>query len=556
MEVTGCSDKWKEIQIKTFTKWMNSKLEKAGYEPMKDLFTDICTGVHLANLLEAIGKGPIKVNLNPITRISVLENVTLVLEHLKTLKIPLVNIGPADIVDGDHKLILGLVWIIISKLSMGDSAHGESYSIRDELLDWARRTTASYANVYIKNFTSSWKDGLAFNAVIHRFRPHLVPDYQNLVAENAAFNLEQSFSLAEMHLEIPRLLDTEDITDAINPEEKSIMTYVSQFYQKFKPEEEIIRKKYAAGEFLKAYDASLGYRNYYEKKAASFIQAKNRKEETIKQCRFVLDTLYELVANCEAENQKLIQDSVILAMLWNDITTIDKVNGIKPYVPRDEISIDKMNVEYYDIKNDVKLDALQQAVAEFSTSESKKVIELKDEMRDLLIGAADAAVNSKLTKIESLLQKASREFKSKKEIVECYQNVLETKLRQSDAHNQQEKRLKTALEYARTCFRVVDAKNMGTITSFDAKKIIKNAVGEEIELPDEGKFIGFAAIERIINESFSEKIVSSKLAKALSDLTVDGNLQIGEIAPHAILKNLKTDINGNITAEEIMEIIG
>merc|ERR1719347_528357 len=80
--------------------------------------------------------------------------------------------------------------------------------------------------------SSSWRDGLAFCALIHRYRPDLL-DFDKLGSEDWAGNCSLAFKTAETELDIPPLLDVEDVVKHDNPDKFSIMTYVAQFYHKF-----------------------------------------------------------------------------------------------------------------------------------------------------------------------------------------------------------------------------------------------------------------------------------------------------------------------------------
>ena len=61
---------------------------------------------------------------------------------------------------------------------------------------WCRMVTGGYAGVRIENMTESWRNGLVFCAIIHRFRPAMI-DYHLLLPGQVIRNSELAFSIAE-----------------------------------------------------------------------------------------------------------------------------------------------------------------------------------------------------------------------------------------------------------------------------------------------------------------------------------------------------------------------
>ncbi|XP_075932663.1 dystonin isoform X1 [Anarhichas minor] len=109
---------------------------------------------------------------------------------------------------------------------------GESQDMtaKERLLFWSRQITDGYVGVRCDNFTTSWRDGRLFNAIIHKYRPDLV-DMSRVSTQANRSNLENAFCVAEQ-LGVARLLDPEDV-DVQSPDEKSVITYVSTLYDAF-----------------------------------------------------------------------------------------------------------------------------------------------------------------------------------------------------------------------------------------------------------------------------------------------------------------------------------
>jgi hypothetical protein len=66
----------------------------------------------------------------------------------------------------------------------------------DALLLWCKRNTEGYQQVNVTDFTTSWMDGLAFCALIHKHKPQLIA-FPILKKKDKDKNLELAFSRAE-----------------------------------------------------------------------------------------------------------------------------------------------------------------------------------------------------------------------------------------------------------------------------------------------------------------------------------------------------------------------
>ncbi|TRZ10316.1 hypothetical protein HGM15179_016794 [Zosterops borbonicus] len=270
--IKALADEREAVQKKTFTKWVNSHL--AGGSHLGDLYSDLRDGRLLLRLLEGLSGETLPRPTRGRMRIHCLENVEKALRFLREQRVHLENVGSHDIVDGNPRLTLGLVWTIILRFQIQDISvetgdTKERKSAKDALLAWCQMKTAGYPNVNVQNFTTSWRDGLAFCALIHRHRPELL-DVGSLRGANALHNLQSAFAVAERELGVTRLLDPEDVA-VEQPDERSVLTYVAALYHHFSRMKALAVEGKRVGKVLEAAREAEGLAGRYEAQAAELL---------------------------------------------------------------------------------------------------------------------------------------------------------------------------------------------------------------------------------------------------------------------------------------------
>ena len=263
---------WERQQKKTFTAWCNSHLRKAGQAFLiEEINEDFKDGIKLLKLLEIISgeKLPPKETKGKM-RIHKINNINQVLDFIGSKGVRLVGISAEEICDGSLKMTLGMIWTIILRFAIQDISV-EEMSAKEGLLLWCQRKTAPYKNVNVQNFHTSFKDGLAFCALIHRHRPELI-DYDSLRKANDMDNLNLAFEVADKHLDIPKMLDAEDIHNTIKPDERAIMTYVSSYYHAFSSSQQAEQAAKRIGKVLDVNKENQKLMEEYEQMASDLLE--------------------------------------------------------------------------------------------------------------------------------------------------------------------------------------------------------------------------------------------------------------------------------------------
>ncbi|KAF5369426.1 hypothetical protein D9758_002608 [Tetrapyrgos nigripes] len=338
----------RDTQERTFRKWLNTKLESNGYPPMSSLVQDLSDGVRLIQLMEIMGDTSLgRYNKNPRMRVQKAENVNKALEFITSRGVKLMNIGPEDIIDGNLKLILGMIWTLILRFTIADISE-EGLSAKEGLLLWCQRKTEPYKEVNVQDFSLSWSDGLALCALIHCHRPDLL-DYDKLNKTDRHGNTRLAFTIAAEHLNIPQLLEVEDLCDSNHPDERSVMTYIASFFHAFSTMDQAETVSRRVVKFAELMQSVWLSRNDYERRIRLLLSTLSEKQDQWLATSFsgtyadAKEQSSDFTAYKQMTKRTWVTEKQDVTNLFGNIQTKLKTYGLKEYVPPEGLALSDLD---------------------------------------------------------------------------------------------------------------------------------------------------------------------------------------------------------------------
>jgi len=357
---------WEERQSKTFSKWVNMYLQKKGFKanvpPGRKFGNAWKNGVVLMKLMNALYdvNMPRKYKKKAKTKVHRLDNVNQALKMVTAAEVKTTHLKQVNILEGDFKMMCGMVWNIILDYNIkGISV--EDKNAKTGLLLWCQKKTKDYKGVEgnINNFKKDWKNGNAFLALVDKHTNNMV-NYNDMYDKSAEEKLDTAFTACET-LGIPRLLEVEDLTEVDIPDDKAVMTYVSEMFKLFSKQDIKDNAREHIGRFLafqRKMDLKIGdYKQRFDaclKWLTDKTEEYNNSEapEDGTSCNIASDNFKEYIVN---EKPSQLAEVIEILDLLSEIQGELKVNQRASYSPE----------EAYDPSR------LQDAVITLGTAENK-----------------------------------------------------------------------------------------------------------------------------------------------------------------------------------------
>ena len=245
----GASSISNDVQKRTFTRWINSHIARGENGQtvqaniVQDLFTDLKDGRRVCLLVKVLTGEALRQERGTmrVHHITNLNRALSLLDTSRNIKFTKYNISAEDLADGNPSLTLGFVWRLILHFQVqtasedSDDSQGQlpahnSKNAKEDLLQWCKDMTVGYAGVSVDNFQSSWYDGTAFLALVHRHCPERVGEWRLTDDMLPVDKCSKAFEVAEKEFEVYPLLDATDVSNKI-VDDLSTITYLAMLRQ-------------------------------------------------------------------------------------------------------------------------------------------------------------------------------------------------------------------------------------------------------------------------------------------------------------------------------------
>lgn len=260
------------------------------------------------------------------------------------------NIGAEDIVDGNRKIILGLIWTLILRFTISN-INEEGMTAKEGLLLWCQRKTACYDEVEVRDFSSSWNDGLAFCALLDIHRPDLI-DFDSLDKNDHRGNMKLAFDIASNEIGIPDLLDVDDVCDVPRPDERSLMTYIAYWFHAFSQLERVENAGRRVEKFVNNMHGAWEMQNSYERRMKELLRLIQAQREGWKNASFegtykdVKEQALQFSLYKRNEKRQWVAEKSDLTALLGNIKTKLGTYRLRPYDPPEEVSLETCDQQW------------------------------------------------------------------------------------------------------------------------------------------------------------------------------------------------------------------
>ncbi|KAL2753816.1 hypothetical protein ACRALDRAFT_2029563 [Sodiomyces alcalophilus JCM 7366] len=386
----------------------NRPLEARSLE-IKDLVTDLSDGVILIHLLECLSHESLgRYASKPKLRVQRFENANLALDFIKSRGIQMTNIGAEDVVDGNRKIILGLIWTLILRFTISD-INEEGMTAKEGLLLWCQRKTACYDEVDVRDFSASWNDGLAFCALLDIHRPDLI-DYDALDKSDHRGNMQMAFDIAHREIGIPMLLDVEDVCDVAKPDERSLMTYIAYWFHAFSQMEKVENAGRRVEKFFNNMSGAWEMQSAYERRMEELLRQIRIQTIQWQQAKFegtYIDAkaqANEFASFKRGRKREWVAEKSELATLLGNIKTKLGTYRLRPYEPPAELSLETMEREWGNLSKTemTRAQLINETIREQSFADKANDFAMALNTMQLAISGLDGDVEDQLHHVRKL----------------------------------------------------------------------------------------------------------------------------------------------------------